>query len=434
LEVKIDRKEDSRVEIEVTIPAADIKKKIDDKLQEYRKTVDIKGFRKGKAPMAQVRNIVGKAVQQEVLDTLVSESYVTAITDNDLTPIDQGEIQKLEFEPGEDMVFVALIPVEPEIEIDQYKGIEVEEPEVEMDESRIDETLERIRRDFSSWTPVDEAAVDGSQLVVDLQENDSLGLPIKESRYTNLQIVLGEKTYGEDFDKQMIGVKAEENRNVTISDPREESEEGTPKTEYFTVEVKEIKKLDLLPMDDELAKEVPPGYETLDELRDKIRADLSDMMNQDRARQLNDRLIEKVTELNAVEVPQQMIDLQLENLIERTRQGSENPVDENVIKEQYADQMKSSAHWYLLKKAIIRAEDLSVSDEDLEMELGRLAQQRGTTPEVLRPQLLSDEHKDEFRGQALDNKVMSLLRENAIMVKPGKGKKKTAGKSGAKED
>jgi len=434
LEVKIDRKENSRIEIEVTIPAADIKKKVDDKLQEYRKKVDIKGFRKGKAPLAQVRNVVGKAVEQEVLDTLVSESYVSAITENNLTPIDQGEIQKLEFEPGQDLVFVALIPVEPEIEISQYKGIEVEEPEAELDESRIDETLERIRRDFSSWTPVEEAAVEGNQLVVDLQENDSLGLPIKDSRYTNLQIVLGEKTYGEDFDNQMIGVKAEENRNVTISDPNEQNEEGSPKTEYFTVEVKEVKQLDLLPLDDELAKEVPPGYETLDELKEKIRHDLGDMLEQDRARQLNDRLIEKVTELNAVEVPQQMIDLQLENLVERTRQGSENPVDENVIKEQYADQMKSSAHWYLLKKAIIRAEELSVSDEDLEMELGRLAEQRGTTTEVLRPQLMSDENRDEFRGQALDNKVMTLLRENAVMVKPGKGKKKTAGKSGTKED
>ena len=232
----------------------------------------------------------------------------------------------------------------------------------------------------------------------------------------------------------MIGVKAEENRNVTISDPNEQNEEGSPKTEYFTVEVKEVKQLDLLPLDDELAKEVPPGYETLDELKEKIRHDLGDMLEQDRARQLNDRLIEKVTELNAVEVPQQMIDLQLENLVERTRQGSENPVDENVIKEQYADQMKSSAHWYLLKKAIIRAEELSVSDEDLEMELGRLAEQRGTTTEVLRPQLMSDENRDEFRGQALDNKVMTLLRENAVMVKPGKGKKKTAGKSGTKED
>jgi len=434
LEVKIDRKENSRIEIEVTIPAADIKKKVDDKLQEYRKKVDIKGFRKGKAPLAQVRNVVGKAVEQEVLDTLVSESYVSAITENNLTPIDQGEIQKLEFEPGQDLVFVALIPVEPEIEISQYKGIEVEEPEAELDESRIDETLERIRRDFSSWTPVEEAAVEGNQLVVDLQENDSLGLPIKDSRYTNLQIVLGEKTYGEDFDNQMIGVKAEENRNVTISDPNEQNEEGSPKTEYFTVEVKEVKQLDLLPLDDELAKEVPPGYETLDELKEKIRHDLGDMLEQDRARQLNDRLIEKVTELNAVEVPQQMIDLQLENLVERTRQGSENPGDENVIKEQYADQMKSSAHWYLLKKAIIRAEELSVSDEDLEMELGRLAEQRGTTTEVLRPQLMSDENRDEFRGQALDNKVMTLLRENAVMVKPGKGKKKTAGKSGTKED
>ena len=434
MEVKIDRKENSRVEIEVTIPAADIKKKVDDKLQEYRKTVDIKGFRKGKAPLAQVRNVVGKAVRQEVLDTLVSESYANAITENDLTPIDQGEIQKLEFEPDEDLVYIALIPVEPEIVIDQYKGIEVEEPEAELDESRIDETLERIRRDFSSWTPCEEAAVEGNQLVVDLQENDSLGLPIKDSRYTNLQIVLGEKTYGEDFDKQMVGVKAEENRNVTISDPNEQTEEGNPKTEYFTVEVKEVKQLDLLPMDDELAKEVPPGYDTLDELRDKIRNDLGDMLDQDKARQLNDRLIEKVTELNAVEVPQQMIDLQLENLIERTREGSENPVDEKVIKEQYTEQMKSSAHWYLLKKAIIRAEELSVSDEDLEVELGRLAEQRGTTVEVLRPQLLSDENKDDFRGQALDNKVMTLLREHAVMVKPGKGKKKTAGKSGSKED
>lgn len=434
MEVKIDRKENSRVEIEVTVPAADIQKKIDAKLLEYRKTIDIKGFRKGKAPLAQVRNIAGKAVQQEVLDGLISESYLSAVTEHDLTPIDQGEIQKLEFEPGQDLVFVALIPVEPEVEIAQYKGIEIEEPVMELDEARIDETLERIRRDFSSWTPSDTAATEGCQLVVDLQENDSLGLPVKESRYANLQVVLGEGTYGADFDKQMTGIKAGETRNVTLNDPKEQSADGQPKTEYFTVEVKEVKQLDLLPLDDELAREVPPGFDTLEELKDKIRHDMSEMLEQDKTRQLNDRLIEKLTGLNAVEVPQQMIDLQLENLIERTRKGSQNPVDDNVIREEYAEQMKTSAHWYLLKKAIIRAEELTVTDEELEAELGRLATRRGTTPDALRPQLLSDEQRDEFRGQTLDNKVMTLLLENAVMVKPKQGKSKAAGKGGAKED
>ncbi|MBC8477919.1 hypothetical protein H8D51_00075, partial [bacterium] len=109
-------------------------------------------------------------------------------------------------------------------------------------------------------------------------------------------------------------------------------------------------------------------------------------------------------------------------------------VDDNVIREEYAEQMKTSAHWYLLKKAIIRAEELTVTDEELEAELGRLATRRGTTPDALRPQLLSDEQRDEFRGQTLDNKVMTLLLENAVMVKPKQGKSKAAGKGGAKED
>jgi len=417
LEVKIETKSATEIEVKVTVPAADVQKRIDEKLLEYSKTMNIKGFRKGKAPLAQVKNIVGKAAEQEVLDGLISESYVNAITENEINPIDQGEIRELEFEAGADLTFTARIPVEPKVELVQYKGIEIEEPELNLDETRVDETLERIRRDFSSWTPIEEGAKEGCQLVVDLQENDSLGIPIADSRYVNIQVILGDQTYGEGFDQQMLGVKGGENRNVVITDPSEGAEEGKQKTEYFTVEVKEVKQLDLLPLDDELAREVPPGYESLEALKDKIRGDLNELMTQDQARRINDRLIEKMIELNQVEVPQKMVDLQLDNLIERTRAQSDNPIEASAIRQEYADQMKSSAHWYLLKKAIIKAEELTVTDEDLEAEVERLAQLRGTTPEMLGPQLLVDGKLDDFRGQVLDNRVMTLLRENAVMIK-----------------
>ncbi len=417
MEVKIETKSATEIEVKVTVPAADVQKRIDEKLLEYSKTMNIKGFRKGKAPLAQVKNIVGKAAEQEVLDGLISESYVNAITENEINPIDQGEIRELEFEAGADLTFTARIPVEPKVELVQYKGIEIEEPELNLDETRVDETLERIRRDFSSWTPIEEGAKEGCQLVVDLQENDSLGIPIADSRYVNIQVILGDQTYGEGFDQQMLGVKGGENRNVVITDPSEGAEEGKQKTEYFTVEVKEVKQLDLLPLDDELAREVPPGYESLEALKDKIRGDLNELMTQDQARRINDRLIEKMIELNQVEVPQKMVDLQLDNLIERTRAQSDNPIEASAIRQEYADQMKSSAHWYLLKKAIIKAEELTVTDEDLEAEVERLAQLRGTTPEMLGPQLLVDGKLDDFRGQVLDNRVMTLLRENAVMIK-----------------
>ena len=415
MESTIERISATEVKLTVTVPKETIDEKVEEKLKEYRRKLTIPGFRRGKVPMSHLRSTLGDQASNEVRDALIGETYKAAVEENQLIPLEQGEISDIQGEPGEPLVYTANVIVEPDVEITNYKDFKVEFKPLEFTEESVETSLAKIQRDYSSWVPKEGEAVNDDRLILDLQETDSLGIDIPGAKYTGVQVVLGAATYGPAFDEQMLGVKAGEVRQVTV--PADESDPDS-QTEYFKVTVNEIKEVQLLDLDDNFAKEVPPGFDTLEDLKTRIREDLAKHYESENHRLGNDVIIQKLIDLNPVDPPQQMVDQQLTSLVERTKANTSNPVDEDIIRKEYQSTMENSVRWYLLRKSLINVADLAVDDPDIDSEIDRRAKETEQDPVTLRIQLMSDKNRDELLSQLQEKKIFSFLREHCEFVEP----------------
>jgi trigger factor len=266
--------------------------------------------------------------------------------------------------------------------------------------------------------PVEEGgAANGDQLTCDIQETTEDGGPLPDRRYRNIQVELGKGQYGPQFDEQMQGARSGEERSIAVTNPDDDPDpEVAGRTEFYRVLVHEVKRAELAELDDEFAKEVPPGFDSLAELRTKVAEDLTRQLERSLEQDLNNRLIEQILERNPVEVPGKMIEAQLDAIIEQARAGTDNPIDEGIVKRSYREQVTRNLRWTLIARSIVKQEQLALTDEELDAEIERYAAASGQSPKTARLQLKRANALDRMQGELLDRKLMQFLRARATVL------------------
>lgn len=405
------------VEMTVCIPSTAVSEEIERQYRDLQKKVAMKGFRRGKVPMAMLRKTMEGQVLNDAINGLIQKSYPQAIAEKELAPIQQGQIEKVDHEPGGDLTFTARIEVEPDVPLSQVTGLTVERPTRTVTEADVDRSMEELRTRYATWVPCEDGAATGDQLTCDIQENDSMGLPIEKRLYKNIQVELGKAQYGPDFDSKMDGVKPGEARDISITNPEDDPDPETAgKTEYYTVTVHEVKRAEKAELNDEFAQEIPPGFDTLEALKAHARVELGKSLERSIEQAANNRLVEKLIDSNPFEVPRKMIDLQLDDLLDRAHRGTTNPIDDDIVRTTYEPQIERQIRWNLIAKAILKQQEIRINEADIEAEIARLAEEQGQAVETVRLQLKRGDSLRRLAESMVERRLFDYLRANNTLV------------------
>jgi len=387
MSANIIKKEKNIVSIEFTVSREEFDKAIDKAYLKLRNSITIQGFRKGKAPKHMIEKKYGKNVfYDDAIDIALYDAYPEVIKELDLNPINRPQIDVKEIEDDKDLVFTADIEVMPEVELGQYKGIEIEKVEYNVTDEDVDNEIKKIQDQNSRMIEVTDRAVkDGDTLTIDYAGFTG-DVQFEGGTAQNQTLVIGSKTFIPGFEDQLIGKNIGEEVEVNVTFPEEyHSEDLKGKDATFKVTIHEIKGKEMPVLDDEFAKDVSE-FDTLEELKADTRKNLEEKAKEKEKIESNNKVIEKIVNDSNVEVPEVLvereIDYQAKNYEQQFRmQGFAGKEIEDLInnlvkqyKDNYKDQAVFNVKTDMVMNAIIEKENITVTDEELTEELKKLAE------------------------------------------------------------
>ncbi len=392
------------------------------------KRFNVPGFRKGKAPMPVALNYYGEAVlYDDAVDYLIAPAYQEAVKEFDVSPVSQPSLEIQEIGTAKGFACTLTVDTEPIPELGEYKGVEAEKPEVSIGEEDVEAELKRIQNRNARLVPVeDREAQDGDTANIDF-EGFLNGEPFDGGKGENHDLELGSGSFIPGFEEQVEGHNAGDEFDVNVSFPEDYgAEELAGEDAVFKVKLNSIKRKELPELDDDFAMDVSE-FDTFDEYKKSVEEDLNKQAEERAERTFEQNVLEKVVDNAEVEIPHSMIHQQMEQLL---RYQSQQMRYQGIELEQYlqfigqtVDQYMQSLHEpaenqikvSLVLKAIAEAEDITLSDEEKDEEIKKLAKQTGLGEDEVRRQIGDSEA---FYNNARDQKTIRFLKEEAVPVAP----------------
>ncbi|HEX4195212.1 MAG TPA: trigger factor [Stellaceae bacterium] len=410
-------------EMTVVVAAADIERRVTDRLSELGRTIRLPGFRPGKVPLTVLRKRYGPSVMGEVLERTVSESSTDAMRERNLRPALQPKIEIVSFNEGTDLQYKLAVEVLPQIELANLGEIQIERLKPEVPEAEIDSALERIAKQQRKAEPVDRAAEKGDIVVMDFVGSVG-GVEFPGGSAKDYSLELGSSSFIPGFEDQLIGIKAGEERQVKVDFPADYgAEDLAGKAAEFKVNASAIKAMADQPIDESLATAV--GMDNLAALRDVVRErierDYSGLARQKLKRQLLDRLAER----HHFTVPAGMVDIELDTIwrqyqaqLERAKQSgaeqTETPKDEAAIKAEYKDIAERRVRLGLVLAEIGSKNNLNVTQEELNRSIAEEARRfPGQERNVIEYYRNNPGAVDGLRAPIYEDKVVDFILELA---------------------
>jgi trigger factor len=373
------------------VSAEDVNKGLDAAFQKVVKQVSVPGFRKGKMPRGMFEKRFGvEALFQDALDFIFPEGYGKAIDETGIEPIDQPENVDFELDQmGKDkpFTFKVTVPVKPEVKLGEYKGLEVEDLDTTVTDEDVQKEIEALQSRQAELVVKEEGTAENGDTVVIDFEGFVDGEAFAGGKGENHPLELGSGSFIPGFEEQLVGVATGESKDVVVTFPEEyHAEELAGKEATFKTTVHEIKAKELPALDDEFAKDVDEEVETLDELKAKIRTRLENSKKHDAEHHVQDAVVQKAAENTEVEIPEVMVENQINRMLQDFEQQLQmqgmnleiyfqyTGQDENALREQMREDAENRVKVNLTLEAIAKAENLEVSDEEVDAELGRMAE------------------------------------------------------------
>jgi trigger factor len=363
--------------LKVDVTASELQPEFDAAYQSYRKKVKLEGFRKGKAPLHLIKKLYGDAIEAEAMDQIIKSLYPKALDQESIHPIAEGSIEDLQYKPGQDMSFTVKVEVAPKVELQDLSGITLKRETRTVRDENVDSFLEQVRFQQAAREAVEEPAEHGHFVQADVQQLDpNTKLPMVGNKWDDRYFEIGKEVLGAEVDEQLVGVKTGEELKVVRKYPADWAEPSLAgKEEHYQLTIKKVDKLILPELDDELAKDVGGGAETLEDLKTKIREDMEAQAKRDSDDELRRNLLDAVLERHEFDVPSKMVDNVMTSQIEEHKQRSQGqPIDEPQLREQLRPHAERTIKWFWVRKELVEAKDIQVTDEDINtriVELGK---------------------------------------------------------------
>ncbi|AVM24844.1 trigger factor [Bacillus pumilus] len=388
MSVKWEKQEGNEGVLTVEVDAETFNKALDDAFKKVVKQVSIPGFRKGKVPRGLFEQRFGvESLYQDALDILLPVEYPKAIDEAGIEPVDRPEIDVEKIEKGESLIFTAKVTVKPEVKLGDYKGLNVEKDDATVTDEDVQEELKGMQNRQAELVVKEEGAIENGDTVVLDFEGFVDGEAFEGGKAENYSLEVGSGSFIPGFEEQLVGLEAGAEKDVEVTFPEEyHAEDLAGKPAVFKVKIHEIKAKELPALDDEFAKDADEEVETLAELTEKTKKRLEEAKENEAEGKLREELVEKASENAEVDIPQAMVDTELDRMMKEFEQRLQmqgmnlelyfqfSGQDENALKEQMKEDAAKRVKSNLTLEAIAAAEDLQVSDEEVEEELSKMAE------------------------------------------------------------
>ena len=408
----------------ITVEAAKFDAAVDSAYQKNKGKIALPGFRKGKAPRAMIEKMYGTGVfYEDAANELIPEAYETAAKESELEIVAQPEIEVTQMEKGTDFIFTATVAIKPEVTLGDYKGIEVEKKEAEVSEEEITAEIDKAREANSRLITIeDRATEDGDTVIIDFDGYVD-GKQFEGGYAEDYTLVLGSHSFIDNFEDQLVGKNLGEDVEVNVTFPEEyHVDELKGKPALFKVKIKEIQKKELPELDDDFAQEVS-DFDTLDEYKADVEKKILENKENQIKREQEDQIIEKIIENAQMEIPQQMITAQTRQM---TQEFAQRLQSQGLSLEQYMQftgltpqkmmedlepQALKRIQSRLVLEAVVVAENIEASDEEIDKELENMASMYQMEIDKLKELIGDDEKKQIGMDLAVQKAVEFVVKE-----------------------
>ena len=432
--------EKSRVALTIEVGAEEFEAAVNKAYLKMRGKMNIPGFRPGKAPRKMIESMYGAEVfYEEAVNAVLPDAYESAVDEQKLEVVGYPQVE-IESVGKEGAVFKCTVAVYPKVELGQYKGLEAVKAEVKVMAADVNARLKEMADRNSRLVAVERAVKKGDTANIDFEGFDN-GVAFKGGKGDAFDLEIGSGSFVPGFEDQLIGMKAGEEKDIDITFPENYTPELAGKPVVFHVKVNEVKVKELPAIDDEFAKDVSE-FDTLKELKADIKKKMIEERTTAAQRAFEDVLMTKVAEGVKADIPEEMIELQAQQLVDGFKQqlaAQGIPYDQYLkmtgmeeakimadAKEPAANQVKMD----MAIRAIIKAEGLEVSDEEVEAEMKNVADKYGMDLDTVKKYLRAEDVKE----QVMREKVIKVVADSAKAVTPEAKEEETKAEEEGKND
>ncbi len=417
MEYKIKDLTESEKEVEVTLPYDEIKKDIESEVLKQSRNIQLPGFRKGKVPLSMIKKRFGDALEYEASEKVANARFWEVSKEKDLNPIGQPQLIDIKFNPGEDLFFKVRYEILPEIEVKDYKGNKIELPDFKVKDEEIEHEIEHILK-ANSTNEDAEAIGDNKNFIinVEVQRVDENSNPFEGAKPETLDIDLTNERVNSEIVENSKGKKAGETFSFTFQDEHThkvgDKEEKHAENLHYNAKINSIKKIIMPELNEELIKKATKEkLSTEEELRDGIKKDIQGYYDQKVDELLRDKLLQLIVEKNDFTPPQTMVRNVLDDLVKREEEAQKKAGYGKFNREDVEKKLLKTAElevkWFLIKRAVVKKENLSVNDDDLK-ELAKKDAEKTGLPE---DKLINYYKTSNISEKLLDNKLFDFLKE-----------------------
>ena len=420
--------EKSRVALTIETSAEEFEAAVNKAYLKMRGKINVPGFRVGKAPRKIIEKMYGAEVfYEEAVNIILPDAYEAAVKEQELEVVGYPQVE-LESCTKDGVVFKCTVAVYPEVKLGQYKGLEAPKAEVKVVAADVNARLKEMADRNSRLVSVERAVKKGDTADIDFEGFDN-GVAFDGGKGENFDLEIGSGSFVPGFEEQLIGMKAGEEKDIDITFPENYTPELAGKPVVFHVKVNEVKVKEVPAIDDEFAKDVSE-FDTLKDLKADIKKKMTAERTEAAQRAFEDVLMAKVAEGVEADIPQEMVELQAERMMEQFKQQLASqgiPFDQYLqmtgtteadFRKQADGPAAEQVKMDLAVEAIIKAEGLDASDEDVENEMKSVAEKYGMDLDTVKKYLRPEDVKE----QVIRENVVKLVADNAVAVAPAEEK------------
>ncbi len=422
-DIRIDTNEISPVvrELTIEVDAKRVDQAYGQAVKQLRKSARVKGFRPGKVPVNVIKQIYGASLGEEIERSLVRETLADAMELADLRPVVEPQVEAEPPAEGKVFRYKARIEVKPEIELPELNALSGLRPAVNVGDDAILAELESLRERQVNWIeePEEIIAEDGHQVTIDFVGTID-GVAFEGGSAERVDLELGSGRMIPGFEEQLVGAKSGEERDLQVSFPEEYgNDELAGRTAVFAAKVTAIKRRELPELDDDFAKDIG-DFETIEDVRDKIRENLQAQLQHSSDEKLHRSLLDDLVTRTSFEVPPTMVERQLESQIKQFEQQPEGRVPEQDLRARVAqmreegwDEARRRVQEALLLESVALQVELEASEEEIDARLDEMAAGQGVDPKMMHDMAEAQGWRHAIAAEVVDRKALAHLVEHA---------------------
>lgn len=425
MSLQVEKLEKNMVRLTIEASAEEFENALQKSYLKNKGKINIQGFRKGKAPRTVIEKMYGPEIfYEDAANEIIPEAYEKAAEESKLEIVSRPDIDVVQIEKGKAFIFTAEVAVKPEVTLGDYKGIEVEKKEITVTEEEIEERINREREQNSRLITVDDRAVqDGDIAIIDF-EGFVDGVAFEGGKGEDYSLTIGSRSFIDNFEEQLIGKSIGEEVEVNVTFPEEyHVADLAGKPALFKVKIKEVKVKELPELNDDFAQDVSE-FDTLEEYKESIKKSIEESKEKDAKRAMEDEIIEKIIENASMEIPEAMVNTQVSQMADDFVQRLQY---QGLSLEQYfqftgmdskkfIDSLKPQAmkriQTRLVLEAIVKAENIEATDEDLDKEINEMAKTYQMEADKMK-ELIADREKEQIKLDIAVQKAVDFVVEHA---------------------